>query len=134
MLRHRYALARTTVLSLVFAACSSASGAGGEHRLAAGMGALGPRVVLLYADVSASVPDTAWHASLRLLSRELRAGDRVALFALGGCHRTPKCGHDGTLQNRPRRRWGEYAWRRGGRASVTWGYASGVVLLRRRSR
>lgn len=22
------------------------------------------------------------------------------------CHRTPKCGHDGTLQNRPRRRWG----------------------------
>jgi hypothetical protein len=84
MLRHLCALVRTTVWSLVFAACGSASGAGLDQRLAASMGELGPRVVLLYADVSASVPDTAWHASLRRLSRELRPGDRVALFALGG--------------------------------------------------
>ena len=84
MLRPLYALARATVWSLVLAGCSSASGVGVEQRLTASMGGLGPRVVLLYADVSASVPDTAWHASLRRLSRELRPGDRVALFALGG--------------------------------------------------
>jgi len=48
------------------------------------MRAIGPRVVLLYTDVSASVPDTAWHRSLRRLSRELRPGDRVTLYALGG--------------------------------------------------
>ena len=84
MPRRLPALARTAVLSLVLTACGSASGAGVEQRITAGMGALGPRVVLLYADVSASVPDTAWHASLRRLSRELRPGDRVALFALGG--------------------------------------------------
>lgn len=84
MPRHLYGFAQTLVFSLVLAACSSASEAGVEQRLAASMRGLGPRVVLLYADVSASVPDTAWHASLRRLSRELRPGDRVALFALGG--------------------------------------------------
>ena len=95
MPRRLHAIARATVLSLLIAACSSASGAGVEQRLGASMRALGPRVVLLYADVSASVPDTAWHASLRRLSRELRPGDRVALFALGGAGaRRPDPRHD----------------------------------------
>lgn len=84
MPRRLHAIARATVMSLVFAACGAASGAGGEQRLAATMGAIGPRIILLYADVSASVPDTAWNTSLRRLSLELRPGDRVALFALGG--------------------------------------------------
>jgi hypothetical protein len=70
-----------------------------------------------------------------LVNDELqRRQDRLLERRRVQCHRTLKCGHDGTLQIRPRRRWGEYAWRRCGRASMTWGYASGVVLLRRRSR
>lgn len=84
MPRRWRALALAVLLPLGLAACSSASGEGGHQRLAASMGAIGPRVVLLYTDVSASVPDTAWHRSLRRLSRELRPGDRVTLFALGG--------------------------------------------------
>jgi hypothetical protein len=78
------ALALAVLLPLGFAACSSASGEGVHQRLAASMGAMVPRVILLYTDVSASVPDTAWHRSLRLLSRELRPGDRLTLYALGG--------------------------------------------------
>lgn len=84
MPRRWRALVPMTTLSLVLAGCGSASGAGVDQRLAAGMGALQPRVILLYTDVSASVPDTAWHRSLRRLSRELRPGDRLTLFALGG--------------------------------------------------
>ena len=77
-------LALVLPLPLGLAACSSAGGEGVSQRLAAGMGAMGPRVVLLYTDVSASVPDTAWQQSLRRLPRELRPGDRVTLYALGG--------------------------------------------------
>lgn len=84
MPRRWRALAFASLLTLVVAACGSAGGEGVHQRLSAGMRAIGPRVVLLYADVSASVPDTAWHRSLRRLSRELRPGDRVTLYALGG--------------------------------------------------
>lgn len=72
-------------------------------------------------------------AILRALD-SVDAGVRNRARAVLGCHRTPECGHAGTLQKRPRRRWGEYAARRRWRASVTDGYASGAALLRRRSR
>jgi len=53
-----------------------------KQSLADRLDALGPRVVLVYVDLSASVPATVWDRPLLRLATELSPGDRVVLYPI----------------------------------------------------
>ncbi len=63
--------------------CGNRAGVPEGRPLTAARHALRPRLILVYVDLSASVPDTAWDRPLLRLVGELSPGDRVVLLPVG---------------------------------------------------
>ncbi len=77
MLRRALWLWMTTLL-----ACANGAGAPESAVLSSAANAMRSRLVLVYADLSASVPDTAWDRPLVRLAGELSPGDRLVLMPI----------------------------------------------------
>ncbi len=63
-------------------ACANAAGVPESAVLSAATNAVRSRLVLVYADLSASVPDTAWDRPMVRLAGELIPGDRLVLLPI----------------------------------------------------